>query len=189
MAHAHGQCSAQPSSRRTSLTSYGACPLSDLLAEIDAYYRFYPVDGIFLDEMANDPNGLTAQSGLAAAAYYKHIHDHVKAGRSTHNIVIGNPGSAATTAWQLDAPVADNLVVFEGPMASYLNWSSPSWARNRPANKFSNLVYSTTSAQGGQACNLSRSRNAGLIDVTDDGPPNPWDTLPSYWPLVAPACL
>jgi hypothetical protein len=31
-------------------------------------------------------------------------------------------------------------------------------------------------------------RNAGYLYVTNDTPPNPWDTLPPYWTNHAPIC-
>jgi hypothetical protein len=86
-------------------TSYGARPLAAVQAEIDATYAFYPaIDGIFLDEMSTDSSTRT---------YYRALYAYVKAKRGFHDVV-GNPGAAASTSWQLDAPVADQVVVFEG---------------------------------------------------------------------------
>ncbi|MEY2535879.1 MAG: hypothetical protein QOF29_3789 [bacterium] len=151
-------------------TSYGARPAADVIADIDAYYRFYPgIDGIFLDEMSND---------AATAPYYRSLYDDIKARAGTRDVV-GNPGTAASSAWQLDTPVADQVVVFEGTAADYLSWSPPSWVLGKAASQISNLVHSASGATDiGQVCAASKSRNAGYVYVTGDALPNPWDTLP-----------
>jgi hypothetical protein len=151
-------------------TSYGARPLGAVQADVDAYYAFYPgVDGIFLDEMSTDS---------ATRAYYQTLYAFVHGKPGPHEVV-GNPGAAASSAWQLTTPVADAVVVFEGTAARYLSWSPPSWVRGQVASRISNLVYSASSQRTmGQVCSRSKSLNAGYVYVTDDALPNPWDTLP-----------
>jgi hypothetical protein len=163
-------------------TSYGARPASDVRAEIDAYYRFYPaIDGIFLDEMSNS---------AGTAAYYRSLYAYVKAKPGVRDVV-GNPGAAASTAWQLTTPVADAVVVFEGTASSYARWSPPGWVFGRVASQLSNLVHAASGESAmRQACSLSKRRNAGYMYVTDDVLPNPWDTLPAgtYWTNEIAAC-
>jgi hypothetical protein len=169
-------------------TSYGARTLANVNADIDAYYRFYPgIDGIFLDEMSNCET-CRLQAGGSVRTYYSRIYDYVKQKSLNLGTVVGNPGVAATSAWQLDTPVADVIVVFEGTQKSYASWKAPNWVKNRPPAKFSNLVYANTSGSRQATCAKSRSNNAGWIFVTDDVLPNPWDRLPTYWSSVSPLC-
>jgi hypothetical protein len=169
-------------------TSYGFRALGDVIKDIDTYYSLYPVDGIFVDEMDNCDICLLP-TGMSEKTYYGRIYTHVKQKSSGRGDVVGNPGSAASTAWQIDSPVADKLVVFEGTRASYADWSPPAWVMSRSASKFSHLVHASSGAYRPQVCDSSRSRNAGFVYVTDDVLPNPWDRLPTYWTTVAPRCL
>lgn len=161
-------------------TSYGKRSARSVKADIDAYYRYYPgIDGVFLDEMSNDPG---------TQPYYRGVYRHVKA-KSGMTSVVGNPGSAAATSWQLDAPVADAVVVFEGLGSTFAQWTPPSWVLAQPPSRMIHLVHAspdeTTMAA---ACNRSRETNAGLIYVTDDVLVNPWDSLPSYWQEALLSC-
>ncbi|MDP9696636.1 UNVERIFIED_ORG: hypothetical protein J2X79_004219 [Arthrobacter globiformis] len=169
-------------------TSYGARPLSAVKADINRYYTFYPrLNGIFLDEMANDP--AKAASGAATTrSYYRQLYLYIKAKTAGVEQVIGNPGGAASTAWQVADPAADIVVVFEGTAAKYELWRPPSWVTARSATRFSHLIYATAPANRQHVCALTRARNAGYFYVTNDVLPNPWNTLPSYWAQEAPTC-
>ena len=168
-------------------TDYGTRPLSAALRDIDRYYRWYRVDGIFLDEMSNFPSR-GAADGLTVGSYYRRIYARVKHETGRGNYVVGNPGAPAATPWQLTRPVADNVVVFEDTAWVYLHRTPPAWVRQRPAREISALVKRTSTADRHRICTVSQARNAGWIDITNDGPPNTWDTLPPYWSLVAPRC-
>lgn len=163
-------------------TSYGSRPLADVGADIDAFYASYPgIDGILVDEMSTDP---------ATRSYYQGVYASIRGKPGVHQVV-GNPGAAASTAWQLNTPVADIVLVFEGTAAQYLRWTPPSWVRNRVASQISNLVYSTPDENAmRQVCARSKTLNAGNMYVTNDALPNPWDTLPAgtYWTNSIAAC-
>lgn len=162
-------------------TTYGARPIELVKADIDRYYRWYSVRGIFLDEMSND---------AASKAYYRQLYAHIKAkadpwlAQPRGTLVVGNPGAAATTAWQVTAPVvADVLVTFEGSGESYLRWTPPLWmtqAGSAPASAFAHLVHDATGAttQAPAICAAAKQRKVGWVDVTMDRLPNPWDTMP-----------
>ncbi len=162
-------------------TTYGQRGLNKVKADVDAYYaRYADVDGIFIDEMSNDP--LTRR-------YYKNLYAHIKAKSTGRRFVVGNPGAAAATGWQLGTPVADNVVVFEGSLDSYQEWSPPAWTTTADPSRISHLVHGAVASDGlSSACAAARERNAGLAYVTDDLMPNPWDTLPTYWQEQPSAC-
>jgi hypothetical protein len=150
-------------------TGYADRPLSEVKADIDRFYRFYAVQGIFLDEMSND---------AADRDYYRQLHDHIKAKNAGHTVV-GNPGAAASSNWQL--AVTDVVVVFENTAAVYDTWVAPSWTLQAPSGEIAHLVHTTSSAQRDRTAHLSAQRNAGHVFLTDDVMANPWDTLPGYW--------
>ena len=96
-------------------TSYGGRTAAAVKADIDTSYAFYPgIDGIFLDEMSN---------AASTRSYYQYLYAAIKAKPGVRDVV-GNPGAAASTSWQLDTPVADEVVVFEGPAANYQRWTA-----------------------------------------------------------------
>jgi len=169
-------------------TSYGARTLATVNADIDTYYRLYPgIGGIFVDEMPNC-EACILPAGVSVRSYYSRIYGHVKQKSVNRGTVVGNPGAAASSAWQLNTPVADVIVVFEGSQRSYASWNAPDWVKGRAPARFSHLVYASASGSRHAACAWARSNNAGWIYVTDDVLPNPWDRLPTYWPSVAPLC-
>jgi hypothetical protein len=154
-------------------TQYRKRPLSAVKADIDRFFRLYPeIAGIFVDQISND-------AAPAVKAYYRKLYDHVKATSPTA-LVVGNPGAAATTPWQVEDPVvADVLVIFEGPAAEYRKWSPPDWVRARPAELFGHLVYKSRSrATTGAICAASQGKHAGWVYVTRGVMDNPWDVPP-----------
>ena len=58
-------------------TDYATRPLAATLSDIAKYYRWYRVDGIFLDEMSNFPTARAA-GGRTVANYYSRVHDRIK---------------------------------------------------------------------------------------------------------------
>jgi len=163
-------------------TSYGGRTAAAVKADIDTSYAFYPgIDGIFLDEMSN---------AASTRSYYQYLYAAIKAKPGVRDVV-GNPGAAASTSWQLDTPVADEVVVFEGPAANYQRWTAPPWTAAKPASRLVHIVYAAATASAmQQTCSRSKRLNAGLVYVADDTLPNPWDTLPAgaYWTSEIVAC-
>lgn len=86
-------------------TDYGRRPHGRVVAEIAAYRRWYAVDGVFLDQAADDPAALPHYARLAVAA------------RSLGASFLAlNPGLPPDPAY-LD--LADLVVTFEGPWSAY----------------------------------------------------------------------
>lgn len=164
----------------TNYGNFAVKPLATITNEIDTYQTLYPnlVDGIFLDEMSNLPGMVTD---------YHTIYDYIKNGTPASSYrggpVIGNPGTQTVEAYLLPATrAADTLVNFENTGAAYLNnYSAPAWVNNYPAQHFAHLIH-TRSGWSASVLDLAEQRHAGMLYVTDDALPNPWDTLSSYWP-------
>jgi hypothetical protein len=164
-------------------TQYTKRSLATVEAAISAYYSFYPtIDGIFLDEMAQTPTATAECAGctMTVESYYKTLYSYIH-GVDSEADAIGNPGAPAATAWQLNAPAADEVVTFEGSSASYATYSPPSWVLHKHSNEIANIVYSAPSTSLTTDCAKAETDNAGLVYVTNRGLPNPYEALPSYW--------
>ncbi len=152
-------------------SSYAARDAAAVREEIDRYYAWYPVDGIFVDE---------ADNHCDTAAYYAGLDGWVKS-KGGLGLTVINPGTVTPECF---AASADILLNFEGSHADYLAWAPLGWEASYPASRFWHLVYATNEADVPSTVLLSQERGAGYVYVTPDALiPNPWDTLPdgSYW--------
>lgn len=168
-------------------TKYGRRSTAQVEKAINSYYSFYPaIDGIFLDEMAESPTA-RAKGKMTAEGYYRTLYGYIH-GKSAAAEVIGNPGTSAATAWQLQAPAADDVVTFEGSSAAYETYVAPGWVLGAPAEKIANIVYGAPSGSLAGDCARAASENAGLRFVTNLEPPNPYEALPAYWAAESESC-
>lgn len=154
-------------------TGYGSRSIAEVKAEIDNYYSWYGVDGIFLDEASTDCQD--------AQDYYLDLYRYIK-GKDGKTKVVVNPGMPTEECYM---EVANIVVTFEGSYDSYVNnYSTPSWVGDYSPRRFWHLVHSApTITEMERAVRLSKDRNAGWVYVTPDTLSNPWDTLPPdvYW--------
>jgi hypothetical protein len=158
---------------------------------IDTYYSFYPtLDGIFLDNMSLSPDTKALCKGctMTVESYYSELYEFVHANWSNATVV-ANPGTPATTSWQLSAPAADAVVTFEGSASSYKKYVPPSWVLAEPADKIANIIYAVPASALASECATATANNAGLPYVTDAKlHPNPYAALPSYWSTEISTC-
>jgi hypothetical protein len=154
-------------------TNYAARASSDVESEIDQYFSWYEVDGIYLDRTS---------SSCFDASYYGSLRAYVQSTYIDPSLlVVQDPGNNVPECY---APTASILVTFQGSYADYLSYTPDSWTANYPADQFWHLVYDASSiAQLTNAFALAAQRRAGYVFVTDDQLPNPWDALPgdTYW--------
>lgn len=153
-------------------TSYGKRSLTDVQSEIERYYKWYAVSGIFFDEVTNDDAGLP---------YYTKCR-HLARVSDPKALIIINPGTPVTEGYM---KVADIVVTFESNYDAYVKRAADSaWVSRYPAKRFWHLIYAAPDENAMQnAVRLTKKRNAGWVYVTPDTLPNPWDTLPDepYW--------
>ena len=158
-------------------TSYTNRPIADVTADMERFMAWYPIDGFFIDEMSNqdDPSHLT---------YYQNIYNYAKNLSTTSGQafrVIGNPGTNTSVSY-FNLPTADALLIYEGTKRNYKNFFIPDWLSSQPEQHIGHLVYQTRNARAMRnTIRKAVRRHAGLIYVTNDQFPNPWDSLPSYW--------
>jgi hypothetical protein len=153
-------------------TSYGKRALSAVTNDINTYLSFYPVDGFFIDEMAND-------SSAAHVQYYQSIYNYIK-GLSTSYQVVNNPGTNLPEVYA-SLPVADRFVVFEDTQANYAAYAPAAWQASYPASRFIHIVYGTSALQMVTDLAFAILHGAGGVFVTSLTLPNPYGGLPSYW--------
>ena len=157
-------------------TSYAARPASLVLGDVATYQsRYGPLDGIFLDEMDNQLASLAYYAGLTAS-----IHAMISG-----SSVIANPGTSVPEAFfALNA--ADVIVTYEDaaddPTNPFAGAASPPWAGAYPAQRFGNIVYNVATLEAMRSTiALALSRHVGVVYVTSESLPNPYDALPGYF--------
>ncbi|MCX7088969.1 MAG: hypothetical protein NTV00_13070 [Methylococcales bacterium] len=157
-------------------TTYGQRAQANVLADVGRYTSFYKVDGIFLDEMSNDPNNV---------GYYQSLYNSIKTDPSSASYsIFSNPGASAPEGY---VGTADVIVTYEN-QTNYANYTPDSWAEKYSADHFAHLLYNVgTAAEMQASVALAAGRNVGYLYVTNDTLTNPWDTLPSYWNAEASA--
>lgn len=150
-------------------TSWGKRDAALLKKDIDAYLQRYPVDGFFIDEMASGPEALD---------YYAGLYDYIKA-REQALLVIGNPGVVADPAY-LQRPVVDVLMHFEGDGETHARQRFPEPDKG-VQGRLGEIVHGVTEPQMEALVAEAGRRGLGMLYLTDDLMPNPYDVLPRYW--------
>ncbi|HXC51379.1 MAG TPA: spherulation-specific family 4 protein [Candidatus Limnocylindrales bacterium] len=152
-------------------SSYATRDPADVKAEIDEYYLWYGVDGIFIDE---------ADNNCASAPYYSDLDVYTKT-KGGLGLTVINPGTVTPECF---VTAADVILNFEGSYSQYQSYAPLGWESGYEPGHFWHLVYATAEVDMPSAVLLSQARGAGYVYVTPDTlVPNPWDSLPqgSYW--------
>jgi len=149
-------------------TGYGKRPAADVQADIDRWKRFYPqVSGIFFDEMAY---------AAGAESYYRQQSAYARAAGAT--FTVGNPGVDTIPSY---VGAVDLILVYEsaGPPAVE---RMGGWHANYDRLTWGVIPY------GMPACDTAfvatAKAHVGYIYTQSDTLPNPWDSLPAYFPAL-----
>ena len=157
-------------------TNYGARGLSAVEADVNDYFNWYHVNGIFFDRASTD-----CALAIAPRSYYATLHAYVKAKGGAARTIL-NPGKQTNECFLSDA---DALLTFEGSDAQYVNsYSAPAWVAKYSPSHFWHVIYAASGASAmARAVQLSKQRGAGYVYVTPDALPSPYDSLPTghYW--------
>jgi hypothetical protein len=123
--------------------------------EIDKYFAWYAVDGIFLDETSNYAETLP---------YYRQLSEYVRAAQPRAKVVV-NPG------WWPEEEMmdfVDVVVTFEWTYDEYIKQQFPNWTLKYDPKRFMHIVYGVPGdAAAREVLNLARERNAGRVYLTD----------------------
>lgn len=142
--------------------------LATVQAEVDSWYSFYSIDGIFFDQA--DSIGAATE-----VAYFTSLYNYVRT-KNSRNLVVLNPGTNASEAY---ASVSDIICTSENTYSTYSgSYIVDAWTRKYPASKFCHIVHTCTPANYEAAINLTKNNRAGWVYVTDD--PATYIVNPSY---------
>lgn len=96
--------------------------------------------------------------------------------------VVINPGQVTHRRY---ADIADQVVLFEGDLATYRTTVFPDWVREYPPERFAHMLHGVTTAeQAAEVVSLARRRGCHTLFVHSTpfvSQTNTWDGLPSYW--------
>lgn len=148
--------------------------LKNITDEMDRLMAMYSLDGFFVDELLNDGAPTTLQAYASLSSYAK--------SKWPGCLVVLNPGTGLPESYM---GLADAFMTFESTAAKYRTAVVPPWAAKYPSSKFWHVVHTTTPAEYAEVVALAKQRNVGLLWVTDDVMPNPYDTNPSYLDALA----
>ena len=146
-------------------TKYGARPIAEVKADVDRHFSWYGVDGIFVDTTSNK---------LADVGYYADLSEYI---RTRGGLVVLNPGTRTIEPY---AGLCDWLMNAETDAVTYRTRVASAWEHKYPG-KFWHVVHTCAAADMPLMVQLAAERDAGLVCVTDDVMPNPYDALPSYF--------
>jgi hypothetical protein len=149
-------------------TNYGKRSIKLILADVDAFKKMYPIDGIFFDQTSLDAEHLP---------YYRNLSMAMK----TRKLPLAfNPGQPIID--ERYVPLANYIMTFEGPLSTYLKTSFPDWSSHYPKTKFWHLVYEVPNEKTmKQVIGKASGLPVGMLYITHRGMPNPWDAIPPYW--------
>jgi hypothetical protein len=146
-------------------TSYGSRSISLVESDIDKYNTWYNLDGIFFDEMSNVAGKET---------YYQTLSNYADSLGLT--ITVGNPGTDTISSY---VGTVDNIIIYESAGLPSLS-SLGGWHSNYDKANFSVIPYAVSSLD--QDYVVGATSYTGFIYITNDNLPNPWDSLPPYYP-------
>lgn len=146
-------------------TRYAVRPIAEVKRDVDLHVQFYKVNGIFVDTTSNK---------LEHVPYYADLCAYIK---SKGLKVCLNPG---TKCLEDHVRMADWVMCVETEAVNYLASTRPAWEKLYPG-KLWHCIHTAAPAQLQSIYDKARRDGAGLLTVTDDVMPNPYNTLPSYW--------
>jgi hypothetical protein len=144
---------------------YGTRPLAEVYADVQNHKTWHGVAGIFVDCTSNKPEHLQ---------YYQQLCDYI------HNKGLKVVLNAGTQCLVEHAQMADYVMCSEGNVVTYRARVPRAWEAQY-ASKLWHCVHSCPAADMPSVVALARTRGAGLVYVTNDVMPNPYDGLPAYW--------
>ncbi|MFC7266174.1 spherulation-specific family 4 protein [Streptomyces lutosisoli] len=141
-------------------TDYGRRPMTDVVRELSRHRAWYGTDGAFLDQVASGEAEFTYYRRLATAAW----------GLGCGTLAL-NHGTVPHPSY---ARIADVLVTFEGPWATYRRNHLPPWTG--AGARLCHLVYGVPA--GVDLAASARERGATLHCAVPGVGDHPWGTLP-----------
>lgn len=154
-------------------TNYTQVPLGVIQREVADYRRWYGIRSIFFDDVSGSASAL---------GYYRTASGFVRSSSPTSRVIL-NPGTYPNRSF---ATLGDTMVIFEGPLSSFLTSIPPAWVYAYPAAMFASIVSDVPRAQLSSTLQLAAARHETYAYATDQAPgPRLYERLPSYWTAEA----
>jgi hypothetical protein len=151
-------------------TSYGARPEADVIADINRYYDFYELSGIYFAEGPMD-NDCTPMEAM-----YRRMVDAAHARDPKGYLTVGTRYCPTYIVF------FDGMVQFARNWNEYQNeYTPPSWMPANSPQRFVHFVNNVPASEASAALSRTISNGAGWVFVTDQSDPNPWGVLPTYF--------
>jgi len=147
-------------------TSYSARAMDDVKADIDKWYNWYSIDGIFFDEVA---------TGQSRVNHYQGLYDDVQQKQSGATVVFNHGTTPHSDYFGIGSAI---FCIFEDEFSNFNGWSFQGGGSSRDSLV---LVHNTSNDNWQAALEQIEQEGIGWLYVTSDKLPNPWDTLPSYF--------
>lgn len=151
-------------------TNYGLRGAAVVQSDIDRWKTFYGnlgLSGIFLDQQATK---------VGLESYYASLTAYAKGIGFT--LVVGDPGTDPAPSY---VGTVDTMLIYQGPGVPDLT-SLEGWHLAHDRRNFGIVCYAVSPLDPsfvGEA-----KKRVGYVYVTDDGLPDPWDTLAPYFPAL-----
>lgn len=149
-------------------TGYAKKDPEFVYSEINTYFSWYAVDGIFLDEVPGEEKHLT---------YYLDLYEAIQ------GKVVLNHGTLPHQGYLL---VGDVLTVFESSAQQHAQRKFPAWVKKN-RSKIYQIVIDCRSSNRKQVLKKV-AECADYVYITNDVEPNPYDVLPDYWDVFVKEC-
>jgi len=158
-------------------TRLGSSKTADWVAQIqedvDQWYKLYPdqIGGIFFDEAWN-----VCGEDNVNAKLYEFITQSTKR-KYPGAFTVLNPGSPMPQCFEYSA---DTLLTYESDYETYTgpNFVGNTWTPKDP-RKIWHIIHTVPAGEAAAVAKLALSRGVGMVEITDDVMPNPYDTLSS----------
>jgi len=144
-------------------TNYASRNMSSVIDDIDTYKKWYPVDGIKFDQMANTPG---------FESYYSNLTAYAKSQGFT--FTVGNPGTDTKPSY---IGTVDNIIIYEGPGLPTIP-TLAGWHTSYDKSNFSGESFGVSTLD--EAAEFTESQYLGYMYITNDILPNPYDSIPPY---------
>jgi hypothetical protein len=151
-------------------TGYGSRSIAAVESMVNDYKNWYPVTGIFFDEMANV---------AGYEDYYSTLNGYANSLGFVYTV--GNPGADTIPSY---IGTVDTIVIYENQGLPSLS-TLEGWHSDYGKGNFAMMAYGVQSIN--QSYPSTASPHVGYIYITNAELPNPYDALPPYLAVVASA--
>ncbi len=156
-------------------TSYSKRNINLVKNDIERWIKFYPeIKGFFIDEVPDSKRD-------SELNYYSEIYKFIK-NLNKNFYVILNPGNSDINLDLLK--FSDSIVIFEDDYKNFNDFEIPFSIITYNPSRFIGIVYNVPKKDLLRVYEFLKQSGIGIIYITDDNLPNPYDTLPSYYDFL-----